>query len=970
VQAHLIGRTSELARVERLLAESGRGEGRLASLVGEAGIGKTRLMTEVARLADARGCSVLWSQMIEDPVAPPFLPWLLLLREVLAREDVAVLREDLGSGAADVADLVPELRDRLALPAARPPADSTAARFQLFDSVTRFLLAYARRRPLVLLFDNAHVADRSSLQLLEYYTRQLARSSALVIVSYRGSELHQDHPLRNTLDQCSRAAGYERIELAGLDRAETADLMRVVLGYAAPAALVETVCRRGDGNPLFVSQVAAGLARRLPAAAEDGHELSIDVPASLKAVIGARLAALDPDTHDLLRMAAVLGRDFDARLLASIAGREFAATLSTLDQADSAGVVRPASPGRYRFVHALFREVLYSQPSLDRRIALHRAAAERIEQRNARDVDPVLPQLAYHSFEAARAGYLPSAVDYCRRAAAQALARRAYGEAAVQFAHALQVVDLADEPDLELRFDLLMALGDAQFRAGQSEPAARTYLKCAVLAKRHEWWPRLAEAVLAMQHVQGQLGIIHLASIPLHELALEHVPADAHALRARLLASLASACRRPEDQERGRAAFDESIRIAREAADDRVLFECLSQALLVLQPPPDAPRQAELAREALQIAERTGPDEAALAASSGLLFPLSKLGAYGELEALLQRLQVRAEAARHPHYRQVAAGFESQLAILQGRWSDALKWARTSLAQAALEGSTGVEGRFGFQMFAIQRSLGTLESVAPLLARLSAQGDPGRMWLPGKILLHCELGDYDEARRLLERLGDPGKLPNDDLYYVALVYLAEACVALKDLPRCERLYAVLEPCRTVNVSVLGTVALGAGSGYLALLAATLRQAREARALYEEALAFNARMGSPPLVARTQVDFATFLLQTERPGDADRAGQLLREAQATATRLSMRGLAARAEKLLGGGTGGAETLTDRELEVLVRIAAGASNKQIANELDLSLSTVATHIRNILRKTGTANRTEAVSHARRSNLIPAD
>jgi DNA-binding CsgD family transcriptional regulator len=970
VHANFIGRTSELARVERLLAESGSGAGRLAALVGEAGIGKTRLMTEVARLGEARGCSVLWSQMIEDPVAPPFLPWLLLLRDVLAREDVAVLREDLGSGAADVADLVPELRDRLGLPPSSPSADSTAARFQLFDSVTRFLLAYARRRPLVLLFDNAHVADRSSLQLLEYYTRQLARSPALVILSYRGSELHADHPLRNTLDQCSRAAGFERFELAGLDRPETADLMRTVLGFAAPAALVDTVCTRGDGNPLFVSQVAAGLARRLPAAGEHGHELTIDVPASLKAVIGSRLAALEGETLDLLRIAAILGRDFDTRLLASIAGREFAATLPAIDRAASAGVVRTAAAGRYRFVHALFREVLYAQQPLERRIALHRAAAERIEQRHARDLDPMLPQLAYHWFEATRGGYLPAAVDYCRRAAEQALARRAYGEAAALFEHSLQAADLADEPDLELRFGLLSALGDAQFRSGQSEPAARTYLKCAVLAKRQEWWPRLADAVIALQHVQGQLGIIHLASIPLHTLALEHLPEHANAMRARLLASLASACRRAEDQAQGRAAFAESIRIAREVGDDRVLFECLCQALLVLQPAPEAARQTALVREALAIAERLGPDEAILAATSGLLFPLSKLGAYVELESQLQRLQVRAEAARHPHYRQVAAGFEAQLAILHGRWTDALKWARTSLQQAGLEGSTGVEGRFGFQMFEIQRSLGTLDSVAPLLARLSADGDPGRTWLPGKILLHCELGQYDDARRLLDRLGDPSRLPDDDLYYVALVYLAEACVALKDLPRCERLYEALQPCRGVNVSVLGTVALGSGAGYLALLAATLRQSREARALYEEALAFNAAMGSAPLVARTQIDYATFLLQTDRPGDTDRAGQLLRVAQATAVRLAMRGLAARAEKLLGNGGGSTETLTERELDVLLRIAAGASNKQIANDLDLSLSTVATHIRNILRKTGTANRTEAVTHARRSNLIPAN
>jgi DNA-binding NarL/FixJ family response regulator len=127
--------------------------------------------------------------------------------------------------------------------------------------------------------------------------------------------------------------------------------------------------------------------------------------------------------------------------------------------------------------------------------------------------------------------------------------------------------------------------------------------------------------------------------------------------------------------------------------------------------------------------------------------------------------------------------------------------------------------------------------------------------------------------------------------------------------------------------VFGTVALGSGAGYLALLATALRQFRAARPLYEEALAFNARIGSPPLLARTQADYATLLLQSERPADHDRAGQLLREAHATAARLGMRTLAARVAALAGEGAA-TDSLTDRELDVLDRIAAGASNKRIA------------------------------------------
>lgn len=820
----------------------------------------------------------------------------------------------------------------------------------------------------MLLIDNAHCADRSSLQLLEYFCRQLVQGAVVVLLSYRPSEVPDGHPLRATLSLCSRAARFEEIELPGLDRAEAAELMRSLLGVAPSATLVDAICRRSDGNPLFVSQVTASLARRAGGGASLGADVSLEVPLSLKAVIGARLAALEPATLELLETAAIIGRDFGADMLAALAGLAPLETLARLEPAVAAGVAAQVAPGTYRFAHALFREVLYAEHTLESRVRLHGRAMRRLEQARDSERADWLPQLAYHAFESAPLGHAGEAIEYCRRAAAQASAGRAFGEAAAQLERALQLAGGAGTQP-ELRFDLLMALGEAQFPSGQSDPAAHSYLRAAVLAQRERWWARLPEAVLALQNVQGQLGLIHVASVPLHHLALEQLPRDATALRARLLASLASACRREEDRPLGLRWYDESIALAREVDDPRVLVECLNQALLVLQPPRDAPRQAQLLREALALAERTGTAEDVLAANSAVLFPLSKLGEYAELQQLLQRLHARADAARHPHYRQVAAGFEAQVALLQGRWADALRWARASLQQAELDGSTGVEGRFGFQMFAIQRALGNLASVAPLLAQLAGDASQSRLWLPGQILLHCEVGQFDAARRLLDRLGDAAQLPRDDLYETALVYLAEACAMLGDLRRCETLYEALRPYRSLNLSVIATVALGSGAGVLALLAAKLRRGREARELYEEALAFHARIGAPPLLARTQVDYAELLAASDRPADLERASQLRREARAIADRLGMRRLLERVDALCAGeATAG--TLTERELDVLRHMAAGASNKRIAQQLAISVTTVATHIRSILRKTGARNRTEATAQARRSNLIPAE
>lgn len=951
-----------------MLAESAAGHGRLAALVGEAGIGKTRLMTETARLATGRGCRVLWSQMIEDPVAPPYLPWLLLLRDCLQQVDDDTLRADLGSGAADVADLVPELRDRLQLPASRPSTDSSVARYQLFDSVTRFLLAVARRQPVVLLLDNVHLADRSSLLLLEYVARQLINSPILMLMAYRGSELDDAHPLRETLTRCARLAGFEQLALSGLARGEIAELMRLVTGALVPHPILDAVSARSDGNPLFVAEVATSLARRL----DDGVTTSgsdIEVPETLRAVITRRLAALDEETVEVLRTAAILGRDFDAGLLASLMERLPGDILATIERATTSGVTTQLPAGRFRFRHALFREVLYAEHRGERRSDLHRAAATHIEQRFATDLGPHWSQLAHHYFEAARVGYLPEAVAACRSAAVQALERRAYGEAAVQLEHALQVAEQAGEPDLRLRFDLQMALGDASFRAGQVHAAAWTFLRAALLAQRQEWWPELAVSVLGLQKAQGQLGLSHLASIPLHRLALEHLPADARALRAQLLGSLAIGYRHAENMPLAQSVLLEAIALAREVADPRVLFDCLSKATWTFCSTHEAPTQLALLREALALAEEAGTEQDRILAALGLPFAFSKLGEIAELETQVQRLRDLADRARDPHNRQVAAGFEVKIALLRGRWSEALQLAHASLRQASLDGTAGIEGRFAFQMFAIQRAVGGLADIAPLLARLSASMDPARVWLPGKILLHCELGQADEARLLLDRLGRVEDMPRDDLYETALVFLIEACVMLQDRERCRVLYPLLEPCRGFNVSTLGTVAYGSASGYLALLATVLRRPREARVLFEEAIEFNARLGAPPLLARTQVDFAAHLLQCPRPADRASAQQLLREARQTATRLGMRPLLQRINDLAEADPG-LERLSDREVVVLRQIAAGHSNKRIAEDLHISLSTVATHIRNILRKTGARNRTEAVAHARSAKLLAGD
>ena len=280
------------------------------------------------------------------------------------------------------------------------------------------------------------------------------------------------------------------------------------------------------------------------------------------------------------------------------------------------------------------------------------------------------------------------------------------------------------------------------------------------------------------------------------------------------------------------------------------------------------------------------------------------------------------------------------------------------------------------QMFTLRREQGRLHELAPVVRHFVRQHGAASTWRPGLALIYSELGLEREARAAFEHLAahDFADLPRDSLWLTCVAYLAEVCAFLHDAPRAATLYQLLLPYHGQTI-VVGPahVCYGPASHYLGLLAATMERWEEAARHFEDALAMNTRMGARPWLAHTQHEYATMLLARNQPGDREEATALLNEALATARELGMRALEARltvrdAQKpapasptppTLAG-------LSQRELEVLRLLATGKSNQEIAGALFISLNTVATHVRNILTKTGCINRTEAAAYALRHDL----
>jgi DNA-binding CsgD family transcriptional regulator len=551
-------------------------------------------------------------------------------------------------------------------------------------------------------------------------------------------------------------------------------------------------------------------------------------------------------------------------------------------------------------------------------------------------------------------------------AAESARARRAYGEAAALLDCALQAAQLNQKPDLQLRFDLLIEMGQVQYYAGQLNTAAQTLMEAALLAQRRQWWEQLGKTMCFFQLVCQQSGLHHAASVSLHRAVLENLRDADNSLRARVLTSLAKAYRTQGEPDLAARAFQQGVDLARLGRDPEVLLDCLKKGSWAIGRRPETLRKGlQVCREAYRLAVAQGQYQALLDIRVDTVFQLCDLGEIDEINQQLTALEGDLSLNQQPHFCNLLAGFQAALAILQGRWREAFIHARDGVKQVPMQGVRGLEGRFGFQVFAIKKAQGTLGEVAGLADRIISARDRRELWLPGQIVLHSELGQHRQAREVLDSLGDLYRIAEDDLRLIALVYLAEACTALGDYHRCEQLYRLLSPYRSLNATLPGTLMLGAVSGYLGRLAQATNRPAEALDLLEEAMAMNTRMGAAPALARCHADYAGLLLRTRNKEKTGEVLQSLAEARSIATRLGLRPVLEAVEKLDSGLA--ANTLTRRELDVLRLVARGTSNKQIAGQLHISYSTVATHLRNILRKSGARNRTEAVDWARQSEVL---
>jgi class 3 adenylate cyclase len=438
----LVGRTIEMGQAMAAWERATAGSGGAVLVAGEPGIGKTRLVQEVASRVAASGGTVWWGTAYEGE-GRAYGPVTEMLEAYVRATEPAVLADQLGVGAGLVARLAPALRDTVEVP---DPVglSAEAERERTVDAVVDFAAAAASTAPLLVVVDDAHWADAATVGLFRSLVRRTARLPLLVVVAYRDTDLDRRHPLADVLPAWRRQPSVFRLPLRGLDRDMVGELVAAVVDDDVPGAVVSAISAETDGNPLFVREVTLHLY-------EEGRlgqpDTELGIPEGVREAIGRRLSRLSDETNRLLAVASAFDAGFDLGDAAAVAGLDDDAALDAIDEALGAQMVRPGDGfDRYQFAHALIRHTLWAELNPSRQVRLHRAIAEQIEKRTGHDPTPDESiALARHFHRSAALPGAERGVPYALVAADHAAARFAPAEEYQALAMALELLSAGDD---------------------------------------------------------------------------------------------------------------------------------------------------------------------------------------------------------------------------------------------------------------------------------------------------------------------------------------------------------------------------------------------------------------------------------------------------------------------------------------------------------------------------------------------
>ena len=875
----LVGRDDELERIARDVARDGR---HIIWVRGEPGIGKTHLVAESARVAHASGAIVLYGHCDED-LGAPYQPFVEALRHWSASVPPGVLAAVAGRGLHDLRRLLPELAEFSGLPA---PGD--AERYALFEAVDKLLTNVAATAPVVLVVDDLHWADQSSLLLLRHLARSTRPAKLTIIATYRDTDLDRTHPLAAALADLRRDRADTRIDVGALDPSQIA-LVVAGIGVDLDAEALATVAAEAEGNPFFVTEVARHLAEADPRAAT--------VPEGIREVVGRRLSQLSPEANQALTVAAVIGRDFDAAVVAAAGGPSGEALYAALEEAARFHVLDevPDAFGRYRFAHALIRQTLIAELSANRRVRLHWAAGQALREHQPTEVAAI----AYHLTEGVLGGDTPTAVDACLIAGDTAVAAAAWDEAAGHYQNAVDLLDQATTDDPDRRYRALRGLNKAAHALLDFRRARQAYREAATVARDQGWVQPFARAVIRGVS-SPSIGPALAAELDLVDEALSAIGTGDSIERAQLLALRAAAPGQAgvnvtdAEYQAELETADAGLAMAERVGDPATRLQARRYLTLVLAGGPHARRYLTIAKEMKEILDTalTSRSDADLwllqAVAVSLVGAAQQSGdadAARDGTALLEDLATRADT---PFVHGGLLWVRLTNALADGRLEEVAECtdalgaiAATDLRYGLVQWDFTTMSAFvaGDVDLAVERTtdaLGDGAAARGLFPELAANLAAYR----------AASGEKDQARDEVARALERG-LPWSWSRQRALWSATEAAARVADTEVATTLHALLAP---YDGSILGGyggwMIDGSTATSLGQLETVLGRYEEADAHFAAGLAIEEPMGYTALAARSRLWWARMLLARDTGDDHATAQQLLDEASAIAERCGL------------------------------------------------------------------------------------
>lgn len=963
-RSRLVGRDHELAEFEGVWSRVEEGDGQVVLLGGEPGAGKTRLAVEVAGALHDHGVPVLMAAASKD-AGVPYQPVVELLDHLFEhasccrtpQRDRATGNGPAGGEPERVCPLLAGSAydlGRISVQAARhrAPAVTEAsgdARRDLFDALGALLRRLAEEQPFAVILDDLQWATPPTLALLKHVAAATVGSPLLLMATFRTTAADRSAELSELLADLHRLDGAHRLDLSGLDTAAIAEFVSEHAGISAAAARrpASILRDRTGGNPFYLREMWTDVQRHGGVEAlRDGRS----VPASISETISARLAGVGDEMLETVQLAAVLGDSFDIAILVAAGEIDSDRSMEAVDSAVSAGLleVLDDASARYGFVHSLTRQVILDRLPAARLQRLHARAAHALD-RGPETTPELYPRLAHHYLRAQPLGYREQAYRYACLAARQAAHSLAFEDAASWFERAASLPDSGAEEVTESLFG-----------------AARNYVRASEFGRARAIYDRLTEmpdplirlrAAMGFEDTNWRPGPIDTRAAELLSTAIAEcgLPED-DVRHVRATASLARALAFAGQHDRAESLGGQAMIRARRTGDLATLMHTLRTGLWHGLLPGQVDRQLDRVRELSTLA-REAVDHESLAEAAHFGALASYLaGRPAELEEYVRQERAAAASGRQPFMDYTATCMMQSRAFCRGEFAEAERLADTALQIGEFDPES-TDGPHSVQLFMIRRETGRLDGVRALV---TGREPFAGHWLPGLLALYTEFGLTDGMRRTLRTLlaRDVESYVADARFPIELAFLADAAADLADRDAMDTLSPLVAVYAGGNIATGQFVAVfGSADRYLARFAEAHGDHASADRLFASALAMDRRMGSVVHIAETLARHAVALHQ--RGDEPARAAQLAAEARSFAEPTRQ----LRVVRWLEGIAAATppDGLTTRELDVLRLLAAGLSNREIGARLFISANTAANHVRSILVKTASTNRTQAARWA---------